>query len=85
MCLKKLIELIAHRNSNLGDLRESGIIKFLKFRPLFTFDFFYSHVLWIFLNYTKGILYFNLERQLRLNWKQSKVLEFKLCFCERWL
>lgn len=55
MCSEKLVELITTlRNSNLGDLRGSGMIKIHKCWLLFTFDFFCSHVLWIFLNCLKG-------------------------------
>lgn len=66
MCSEKLVELITTlRNSYLGDLRESGMVKIHKCWLLFTFDFFCSHVLWIFLNYLKGHFRF---------WKMVKIL-----------
>lgn len=45
MCSEKLVALNTHRNSNLGALRESGLIKFIKCELMFTFDFFCSHAL----------------------------------------
>ena len=41
--LKKLTELIAHKNSSLVDLEESRVVEFLKFWLLLPFDFFCSH------------------------------------------